>query len=169
MDGWGKSVYTDYKTWKDLLPISSSNRVIDKYFSQKPQNLNIDYSNFSNFIKYSSAVERLDVFLDKMIKLRNYEDRITELKGIPGPYSLVNITQSLSKIDEITTNFDAFENWLYYYGSGSYESNYYTSESLYTHYKFDNSIVPYPKTQTNPYIFYHPTGSIVESWYRGIS
>jgi len=168
LDGWGKSVYTDYKTWKDLLPISSSNRVIDKYFSQKPQNLNIDYSNFSNFIKYSSAVERLDVFLDKMIKLRNYEDRITELKGIPGPYSLVNITQSLSKIDEITTNFDAFENWLYYYGSGSYESNYYTSESLYTHYKFDNSIVPYPKTQTNPHIFYHPTGSIVESWYNGV-
>lgn len=168
LDGWGASIYTDYKSWKDLLPLSASNQLVDKYFSEKPQNLNIDYSGFKNFIKYSSAVERLDVFMNKIQKIEEYNARIATLTSVSGQYSNVNISQSVLNRDNLISNFDGFENWLYYHGSGSYLSNGYKSSSLYTHYPVENSIVPYPKISTKPYQLYGYNSPQVEGWYAGV-
>jgi len=168
LDGWGASIYTDYKSWKDLLPLSASNQLVDKYFSEKPQNLNIDYSGFKNFIKYSSAVERLDVFMNKIQKIEEYNARIATLTSVTGQYSNVNISQSVLNRDNLISNFDGFENWLYYQGSGSYVSNGYKSSSLYTHYPVENSIVPYPKISTKPYQLYGYNSPEVEGWYAGV-
>lgn len=168
LDGWGASIYTDYKSWKDLLPLSASNQLVDKYFSEKPQNLNIDYSGFKNFIKYSSAVERLDVFMNKIQKIEEYNARIATLTSVTGQYSNVNISQSVLSRDNLISNFDGFESWLYYQGSGSYVSNGYKSSSLYTHYPVENSIVPYPKISTQPYQLYGYNSPEVEGWYAGV-
>ena len=59
LGNYGKSQGTDLKSWNDLLDtnLSTSQQIIDKYISGKPfggVNLNIDYTYFGNFVKYSS-------------------------------------------------------------------------------------------------------------------
>jgi hypothetical protein len=60
------STETGLQNWNDLLgsSTSTSQQIIDNFFSGSlsGMKLNIDYSDFNNFIFYSSATERLDNF-----------------------------------------------------------------------------------------------------------
>ena len=64
MGNYGKSQGTDLKSWNDLLDtnLSTSQQIVDKYISASfgNVNLNLDYTDFRNFVKYSSAVERVN-------------------------------------------------------------------------------------------------------------
>ena len=71
---------------------------MDGLFTNKPlydnlfnvDKVNIDYSNFSNFVKYSSAVERLANFKYKKELLEYYDDRVHHLQIFTGSVSAVN-------------------------------------------------------------------------------
>ncbi len=57
---------TGFKTWNDLLgsSVQTSQQIVDAYFSGSLSGikLNIDYSDFNNFVFYSSATERVSNF-----------------------------------------------------------------------------------------------------------
>jgi hypothetical protein len=163
LDKYGKSDGTDFKAWNDLLDanLSTSQQIINSYFSGSFGNieLNIDYSDFKNFVHYSSATERVDNFFSKLQTIEGYNSRIVTLQQISGSHALTNISQSITRRDTLIGGFDGFEKWMYNKGTGS----------LYTHYSTtDNPATPYPKISTYPIVFYPTTSSQAESWYEGV-
>lgn len=82
-------------------------------------NINIDYSNFQNFIHFSSAKERLENFIYKITQIQKLENDENILNNITGSLitssSLLNIN---SQKNNIIKNLDGYEYYLYY-SSGS--------------------------------------------------
>ena len=154
---------TEFKTWDSLLDTNSqtSQQIIAHYFSSSLGNLklNIDYSDFANYVQFSSATERVDNFVYKVRQIETYNNRIETLQSISGSEALTNISQSIVRRDRVVGGFDDFEKWMYY----DINSTNYThwSSSAYT-------IEPYPKSATFPHILYPYTSSQAQTWYDGV-
>ena len=154
---------TNWKTWDSLLDVNAttSQQLINKYFSGSfgSVKLNIDYSDFSNFIHFSSATERVDNFKYKLQQIESYNNRINLLETISGSEAITNISQSIVRRDNIIGGFDDFEHYLYY-------SN---STNNYTHWSSSAYLIePYPKVSTFPHILYDVTSSQGDAWYNGV-
>jgi hypothetical protein len=84
--------------------------------------INVDYSDYSNFIHFSSAKQRLINFYYKVKKIETYNSDIASIKSIPNYNVSVNTSQSAynleQNINNIIQNFDGYENYLYF-NSGS--------------------------------------------------
>tara|TARA_R110002020_G_scaffold466227_1_gene688650 strand:+ start:8674 stop:14931 length:6258 start_codon:yes stop_codon:yes gene_type:complete len=137
---------TNLLSFNDILstPISSSYQQLNSLLERKDLNINIDYSNFHNFVHFSSAETRLINFHDKIILIEDYSASIATLNNTS---TTSNLSQSKavfeSKIDSIITNFDAYEYFLYY----------------------DSGSSSWPKSNTTlPYQLYPVTGSQVINW-----
>jgi hypothetical protein len=154
---------TGWNTWDSLLDTNptTSQQLINHYFSGSlgDVKLNIDYSDFSNFVHFSSATERVDNFFYKIQQIESYNTRINTLESVSGSEALTNISQSIIRRDRIIGGFDDFEHYLYY----SDESNNYTHWS-----SSANIIEPYPKSNTFPHVLYGSTTPQGESWYNGV-
>ena len=154
---------TNFQTWNTLLDSNptTSQQLISYYFSGSLGNvkLNIDYSDFENFVHFSSATERVENFHYKLRQIETYNSRINVLQTVSGSDALTNISQSIVRRDRIVGGFDEFEHYLYY----STDSNNYThwSSSAF-------SIEPYPKSSTFPHILYPTTSPQGEEWYSGV-
>ena len=152
---------TVYKSWDDLLDtdLPTSQRIIDNALSGSASaRLNIDYTSFGNFIFYSSAEERLSNFKYKLGLIEGYNDSILTLQASTAsntPYISSSISTTRRRVDQITTNFDHFERWLYYSDTSSLFS-----------YDYSGSLTPWPKYISNGrYVLHHTTSSIATSWY----
>jgi hypothetical protein len=77
--------------------------------------INIDYSDYSNFIHFSSAQTRLENFYYKLTLIENYQVSASLSSGTSNNYyvSSSNVIYQ-NKIDEIITGFDSYEYFLYY-------------------------------------------------------
>ena len=154
---------TEFKTWDSLLDTNSqtSQQIVSHYFSSSLGNLklNIDYSDFQNYIHFSSATERVDNFVYKVRQIETYNNRIDTLESISGSEALTNISQSIVRRDRVVGGFDDFEKWLYY----DINARNYThwSSSAYT-------IEPYPKSATFPHILHPYSSSQAQTWYNGV-
>jgi hypothetical protein len=152
---------TNVKTWNSLLDTDSktSNLIIKEIFSGSDEvKLNIDYTDFKNFVYYGSATERLKNY-DFKVKLIEYYDSQYKLaiNSVSGSSQYIQNSANnyIDRINKIENNFDNFENYLYY-KTGSIFS-----------YDVSGSIVPSPKTiQSNKYINYPSTSSQYISWYN---
>ena len=105
---------------------------------------------WDNFVKYSSAEERIENFYYKIKLLEFYNSKYNNLLATgeysSGSLSIVNESKRiLSQIDGVKKGFDAFENWLFYSSS-------------------QNGLT-YPK-QNNTGSFLNPTGSDGLLWYN---
>ena len=87
-------------------------------------NININYNEFSNFIHFSSAEERIKNFIYKLKQIELLGNDIYQLSNIPSNAtaslgeSIINLNK---KKDIIIQTFDGYENFLYYEsGSKSY-------------------------------------------------
>ena len=166
-------VTTEYKNWSELSFQSSSlyrdiiNKVISGSINETE--LNVDYSEYDNFVHFSSAEKRLSNFKYKLEKLEGYEQESSSISGLyTGSGALGNdpntvVTGSQQKldslelqIDELKNNFDGYEKYLYY------ESASFTTSSFGMH--FDAT---WPKQNTSkPYVLYHSTQSVADTWYE---
>jgi hypothetical protein len=77
--------------------------------------INIDYSDYSNFIHFSSAQTRLENFYYKLSLIEQYNYSASLSSGTSTNYyvSSSNVIYQ-NKIDNIITNFDGYEYFLYY-------------------------------------------------------
>jgi hypothetical protein len=138
----GGSIATDFKSWNDLLSenMSTSQQLIDSYFSGSLSGikLNINYRDFSNFIHYGSAVERVKNFKYKLELIEYFSSQLDSLKAIENTDVIdVNIQDTYNKRNKVVSGFDDFEKYLFFENTGS---------ALYSH--VDNtsgSINPWPK------------------------
>ena len=151
---------TDWQNWDSLLDVNAttSQQLVNKYFSGSLGSiqLNIDYSDFQNYIHFSSATERVDNFLYKVKQIENYNNRINTLSNVSGSEAITNISQSLVRRDTLVGGFDDFENHLYYS----------TQRSNYTHWSSSAYLIdPYPKQSTFPHVLESTTSEDAISWY----
>ena len=141
---------TDYIDSTQLLNtnLSSSYNQLSSLLAEKGIEINIDYNDFSNFVHFSSAAQRIENFGYKLGLLETYNSEISIINSISGSTSQsfhvsssTNVLQQ--KITNLITNFDGYEYFLYY-TSGS------------------NA---WPKqNSTQPYILYPTTSSQAISW-----
>jgi hypothetical protein len=112
------TVSLDYTSLTTTTLTSSFNQ-LSSLLEEKEIDINVDYTNFNNFTHFSSVQARLENFYYKMSLLEDYSSSISTLNNTTNnnPSSSLSIYQS--KINDIITNFDGYEYYLYY-TSGSY-------------------------------------------------
>jgi hypothetical protein len=93
---------------------------LNNLLAQRGISINIDYSDYSNFIHFSSAQTRLENFYYKLSLLEQYQYSASYSDGISSDSYYVSSSNIIwqKKIDEIITGFDNYEYYLYY-SSGS--------------------------------------------------
>mgnify|MGYP003676556564 FL=1 len=105
--------------------LSSSTDQINSLLNEKEISINIDHSNFSNFIHLSSAKTRLENFAYKTNLIEQHSASISTIESnITGPTSassavVGSTTIFKNKISDIIKNFDHYE-YVLYYESSSY-------------------------------------------------
>mgnify|MGYP003624443493 CR=1 FL=1 len=130
--------------------ITSSNSQIQNLLEDKGLKINVNYEDFTNYIKFSSAKTRLENFVYKVKLIENYQSQITTLDS--NITSNTNLTSEFSsstsifnlKIKDIVNNLDPYERFLYFNSGSAYS---------------------YPKTSTQPpYTLYPSTSVEVKTW-----
>jgi len=125
---------------------SSYNKILN-LLSTQSIDINVDYTNFSNFIFFGSAVKRIENFKTKIQDLENYNGIITTYTPLTGsnPTLINEINVASFNIHDTISKFDGFEYYMY----------------------FESSSYAWPKSSsTLPYILYPSTSSQVNTWYN---
>jgi len=109
--------------------ISYDDTVFRRWFTGdfKSSELNIKFTDYKNFVKFGSAVNRLEAFYNKLIQI----DRLTSESIYAGVSSSITSTQikALEK-ENIIRNFDPYEQFLYHAtGSLPYSASVYYTDS----------------------------------------
>jgi hypothetical protein len=138
---------TPYYTYASLLasPITSSYRQLSSYYQDKAISINVDFTNFENFVHFSNATERLNNFVYKLSLIESYNAQVVSQSAVLGNSTIktTEITNLQASISNIVENFDVYEYYLYY-----------ASESF-----------SWPKrTNTKPYQLYSVTSSQASNW-----
>ena len=118
---------------------------LNSMLAQTGVEINVDYSNYANFVHFSSAQTRLENFYYKLSLIETYQASSSIATAAPTNYyvSSSNLIWQ-AKIDEIITGFDDYEYYLYY-TSGS---------------------TSWPKTNsTPPYTNYLTTSNSGSNWF----
>ena len=135
---------TPYYSYTSLLltSVTSSYQQLQSIMQEKGIEINVDYSNLSNFIHFSSATERLYNFV---YKLQLIESSSVGLGETNTDTAKVLLQQ---QIDSTITNFDGYEYYLY----------------------FNSASTAFPKQNTTqPYQLYSLTSSQAVNWLGGIN
>jgi hypothetical protein len=112
-----KGQSTIYESYNDLIlsGSSTSQQLVDKYLTDnlvETAKINIDYSEFSNFVKYSSAKERLTNFRYKKELAEYYEDKITFLSAsYYVSRSVITLNDIQNYTDTLSTLVSGFDGW----------------------------------------------------------
>ena len=93
---------------------------INSLLAEKGIEINIDYTDYSEFVHFSSAQTRLENFYYKISLLENYTAN-SNLASTAPTNTFITSSQIIwnNKINDIITNFDGYEYYLYF-ESGSY-------------------------------------------------
>ena len=154
---------TVFKNWNELLAtnLPTQQRIIENVLSGSGIKLNIDYTNFENFIFYSSAEERIKNYKYKVGLIEDYSSSIAVLLNSTASNTTFissSITVNQNRIDEITSQFDQWERWLYYE----------PTSSIFSH-DLTGSLYPQPKRIISGSWLNHSfSSSLVTNWYDEI-
>jgi hypothetical protein len=110
-------------SYQDLVSTSltSSQQQLNSLLEERELDINIDYTNFDNFIHFSSVKTRLENFYSKVKLIEQYNASIEILNNTTNSPTEVSSSKTLyeNRINNIITNFDGYDYYLYY-SSGSF-------------------------------------------------
>jgi hypothetical protein len=145
------TISTSYQNYDTLLNNlqsvqSSSYSKILNLLTTQSIDINVDYTNFSNFSFFGSVKSRLQNFRTKLEKIETYNNLINSYTEINNVTNLsVEITASQNNVNDIISQFDGFEYYLYY----------------------ESSSYAWPKsTSTLPYSLYPVNSLSGSTWYN---
>jgi len=155
---------TELKSFNDLVTTKKSlkNQILDKYLtgSQQPIELNADYSNYENYVNFSSAEKRLSNFKYKLELIENYTAQSSSKAAITGGSS--EAADFENKVRNVKSNFDGYETYLYNISSS------YVSSSIGVFY--DASV---PKTGSgtfaDPFVPVSSSNALFTNWYGAVN
>ena len=108
--------------------------------------INIDYTDYEDFVHFSSAARRLEGFRYKLINLEATTSLSASVALSAAPTAQLDAVKYQNSINKIVQSFDGWEQYLYYNSGSS----------------------TWPKyTSTKPYLNYSVTSSQALSWYSG--
>ena len=120
------AVPSQYFNFDELFsyPVNNTNYQVLSLFNEKSAEISIDHSNYSDFIHFSSAEERLINFKYKLDLIKNYETNISSFDSTfntsTNSAGVESSKEHFEKLTEgIVNNFDHYERFLYF-ESGSY-------------------------------------------------
>jgi len=139
---------TGYYSYDELFsyPVNNTNSQIFSLYNEKGAEISIDHTDYTNFIHFSSAYERLVNFKYKIQLIENYSSSLGEISTATS--QSVGITGSTAYftnlIEGIISNFDHYERFLYY----------------------ESSSYAWPKSNTTqPYTNVNSSNNIALNWY----
>lgn len=142
------SLTTEYLDYNELynFSVTGSNNKIFSEVKTLSTSINVDYSDFSNFIHFSSAKERLANFRYKVILLETYQSEKQTVQTLNS--ASIAISSSNTYYDNLTKGilekFDGYERYLYY----------------------ESSSKTWPKSNnTSPYINVSSSNALAINWY----
>jgi len=94
--------------------LTSSLQQLNSLFEEKEIDINVDYTNFNEYIHFSSAETRLRNFYYKIQLIEQYSSSIAILNHVTNSNISGSILDYQSKIDNIITNFDGYDYFLFY-------------------------------------------------------
>ena len=164
---------TGLKNWNDLLgsSVQTSQQIIDAYFSGSlaGMKLNIDYSDFNNFVFYSSATERLQNFRYKLDLLEYYTSQSLVVSQLSGSVATTNVIDYTTTKTNLVSGFDAFEQFLYYQSSSILTTYEIPAVSPNVAEVTGSYITPVPKsTSTYPYTLVSTTSPQFTTWFDNL-
>ena len=164
------STDTGLKNWNDILgsSVTTSQQLVDSVFSGSLSgiDLNIDYSDFNNFVFYSSATERVKNFKYKIGLIEYYDSQLNTLGSISGSTAITNIQEFTNLKNSLIGGFDEFEKYLYFESSSTPFTYDLPLADPNVSYITGSYIDPWPKTTTfRPHTLYSSTSSIAQEWY----
>jgi hypothetical protein len=141
-------VPTGYYSYNDLFsyPVNNTNSQIFSLYNEKGAEISIDHTDYSDFIHFSSAYERLVNFKYKLQLIESYSSSLAQINtaasqsaGTTGSNTYYN-----NQIQGVIDNFDHYERFLYY----------------------ESSSYAWPKSNTTqPYNNINSSNSIALNWY----
>jgi hypothetical protein len=129
---------------------SSSYNQLQNLLTTQSIDINVDYTNFNNFVFFGSAEQRVKNFHTKVKEIENYQNFINKYTSFVATTSSLqtNINQYSSSISNIISNFDGYEYYLY----------------------FESSSYAWPKANSNkPFILLSTGSSTVQTWYDALT
>ena len=146
------SLSTEYLSYNDIYsyPVTGSFHKLLLQASQSGIEVSVDYTDFNNFIHFSSAVERLENFKYKLGLVQYYESKSLSIKNTLSVSASAAVSENSTYYDKLITGviekLDGYEQYLY----------------------FESTSFSWPKSNTlPPYI--NLTGSSATSinWFNG--
>ena len=124
--------------------LTSSFSQLSSLLVEKGVELNVDYTDYSNFVHFSSAETRLLNFYYKASLIEGYNNDITSLLTTPSTLARSeSIATKQGKVNSLITQFDGYDYYLY----------------------FESSSKAWPKTNSTPPYSLATTGSLaVRNW-----
>ena len=136
-------------SYNDLIssaPTSSQDQ-INSLLEESSINISVDYTDFNNFIHFSSAQTRIENFFYKANLIETYASESKILTSISSSSTSKTIIEN--KISNIIKNFDKFEYFMYYDSGSS---------------------ITFPKSNLEPpYALYSTTSSQALNWYGSLN
>lgn len=114
---------TQYYNYNELFsyPVNNTNSEIYSIINEKGINISVNYEDYSDFIHFSSAQERLVNFKYKLELIQTYSSSLSlinnqtvSLQGVSGSTRYYE-----SLIEGVVSNFDHYERFLYYESGSS--------------------------------------------------
>jgi len=149
------TISTSYNNYSGLISNlqalqSSSYNQIQNLFTTQSIDINVDYTNFDNFIFFGSAEHRVKNFHTKVKEIEDYQNFINIYKPFVATTASLQTTinQYSSSITNIISQFDGYEYYLY----------------------FESSSYAWPKTNSNkPFILLSTGSATVQTWYDALT
>ena len=141
------NISTPYHNYNSLInQLTGSNSGFINQYLEGSVDINIDYTDFNDFIRLSSAESRISNFVSKVTTIQNYEATSSIINSSNLSNKATELAYYSSSINSIITGFDGYEKYMY----------------------FESSSYAYPKTtSTKPFIPASVTSSVVTNWYNG--
>jgi hypothetical protein len=136
---------------------NSSYQQILNLLATQSVDINIDYSDFDNFVFFGSAYQRVNNFYNKVKEIEDYNTLISTYTPSVGsiPNLQTEINKASASINNIISQFDGFEYYLYFENTSNLTSS------------VQYSITPYPKSGSLKPFSLLSTGSVSASvWFN---
>jgi hypothetical protein len=155
------NIATSYQTYGGLVNsfsnVSSSYQQLLSLITSQSIDINTDYSNFTNFVNFSSAKQRVVNFYSKVKQIEDYNTNIAKYTISSSFYpNMINDNKTAkASINDIIANFDGFEYNLYFESGSTITSSY------------DYGIVPFPKSGSlKPYVLFSTSSISASIWFN---
>ena len=118
------NVATSYQSYTGLINSvqnvsTASYQQLLSLITSQSININVDYTDYNNFVFFSSAEQRIKNFFDKVKQIEDYQNNIAKytVSSSLFPNMINDKNTATASINDIITNFDGYEYYLYFESS----------------------------------------------------